>query len=325
MKLSISNYLFLSQYFPLPLSALKPIEESISHPFHNIGELNAQAINKELKKLTKMQNVVIRDISKKAVNASNLIKESILEKITTNLEEWKAMGIITVPFFSKKYPIKLRNIKNPPKVLFARGEFNLITRKAFSIVGTRNPTEYGKKMAFKIGYCLAEMGFTVINGFAKGVDIEAIKGGLKAGGNIVGVFGSGLLNPYPKENIVKYNEILKNYKGLFISERLPEKSITKSSLAIRNRISSALSLGNIFIEGKRTSGTKWQLKYGKEQDKPIIVLKPKQHIEETELPRDIIKAEPKAYIIENIEDIEKIIESLTKIKNPRNPSITDYL
>jgi len=180
-------------------------------------------------------------------------------------------------------------------------------------------------MAFKIGYRFAKNGFVIVNGFAKGIDIESIKGGLEAGGKVIGVLGSGILKPYPKENSDMFNKILKNNKGFFISEQLPNKNVVKSSLATRNRISSALSLGNIFIEGSIKSGTKWQLKFGKEQNKPIIVLKPKEISKETELPRKIIKSEKDVFIIEKIDDVDHLAKSLIKSKKNKTTSIKDFI
>ena len=325
MNLSIQNYLFLSRYVYLPLHALKKIENEPSHPFHNINELKIQDIQNELISFFKRKNYSIQKISKKAKKVCNLIDSSIFDKITENLEEWKDLGIKVVSFFDEKYPISLKNIKDPPQILFLKGKNSIDSIKSISIVGTRNPTEYGKEMAFKIGQRFAEKGFLIINGFANGVDIEAIKGGLKAGGKIIGVFGSGLLKPYPKENIPLFNEILMKNKGIFISEQLPDKNVIKSSLATRNRISSALSLGSVFIEGSKKSGTKWQLNYAKEQSKSIIVLKPNKILEQTELPRYIIKSEKGVKIIEKIDDVNIIAETIIKSNNSKNTSINDFL
>ena len=325
MNLTTQTYLFLSHYLPLPLSALKIIEENPSHPFHKINELKKQEIQDVLIDINKRKNIIIRNIAEKAKKAYDLIKTSIFDKISLKLIEWKHNGIKILTYFDKRFPIKLKDIKNPPKLLFIKGNNDIESKKAISIVGTRNPSKYGKTMAFKIGYRFAEKGFVIINGFAKGIDIEAIKGGLEAGGKIIGVLGSGLLKPYPKENITIFNEILRESKGLFISEQLPDKNVIKSSLATRNRISSALSLGNIFIEGGKNSGAMWQLKYGKEQCKPIIVLKPKDYLKKTELPRLILESEKEVFIIEKIEDIDQISESLTRSKNPKNTYISDFL
>lgn len=325
MNLTTQTYLFLSHYLPLPLSALKIIEENPSHPFHRINKLKKQEIQDVLIDINKRKNIIIRNTAEKAKKAYDLIKTSIFDKIPQKLIEWEQLGINILTYFDKRFPIKLKDIKNPPKLLFIKGNNEIESKKAISIVGTRNPSKYGKTMAFKIGYRFAEKGFVIINGFAKGIDIEAIKGGLEAGGKIIGVLGSGLLKPYPKENFTIFNEILRERKGIFISEQLPDKNVIKSSLASRNRISSALSLGNIFIEGSKNSGTTWQLKYGKEQGKPIIVLRPKDYLKKTELTRLILESEKEAFIIEKIEDIDQISECLTKSKNPKNTFINDFL
>ena len=325
MKLSILNYLFLSRYMYLPLDILKIIENDPSHPFHNINELKIKNIQNELIKLYRNKNTSISKISKKSKIAFELLESSIFGKLTENLENWKDLGIKLVTFFDRKYPKNLKSIKNPPQILFMKGENNIDSIKAISIVGTRKPTEYGKKMAFEIGQRFSQKGFVIINGFAAGVDIEAIKGGLDAGGRVIGIFGSGLLKPYPKENVNLFNEILKENKGLFISEQLPDKNVIKSSLATRNRISSALSLGSVFIEGSKKSGTRWQLKYAKEQGKSIIVLKPHQSLEQSELPKYIIKTEKEAKIIENIEDVDIIARTITKSKNSKKTSINNFL
>ena len=201
MNLDSHKYVFLSHYIPLPLSVLKIIEEIPSHPFYDIKKLNKKEIEIELRNLGNRRGVTIRDIPKKVIKIENLLQNSILDKIISSLKKWKELGISVIPYFDDKYPLKLKTIKNPPKILFTRGNYDLLSKDAISIVGTRNPTAYGRSMAFKIGYRFTELEFAVINGFAKGVDIETIKGSLKAGGDVIGVLGSGLLKPYPKENV----------------------------------------------------------------------------------------------------------------------------
>ena len=318
MGLTLSNYLFLSKYIPLPLSAIKIIEKNKSHPFQEINKLNKKEILKQLKLLNRQSNVSIRKIAEKSLKIKELLKQNIFEKIQENIKKWNESGIKIVTYFDNDYPISLKDIKNPPKVIFIKGNFNFDYEKAVSIIGTRDPTEYGSYMAKKIGYQFAKLGFTVINGFARGIDTIAMKGTLEAGGSVIGVLGCGLLNPYPKENTKLFHEVIEKNKGVFISEKLPEKPITKSNLATRNRISSALSIGNIFIEGGKNSGIKWQLKYSKEQGKPIIVLKPKEDHEQTYMPNFIIKNEKNPYIIEKIDDIKNIADAIQNIEYNQN-------
>ena len=320
MNLSFQNYLFLSHCIPLPLSVLKIIEETPSHPFHDIKNLNKQDIESELRSFGNRKRVSIRDILKKVDNIENLLKTSIFDKITSSLEKWKELEIAFIPYFDDKFPLKLKTIKNPPKTLFTIGLSNFDYSKSISIIGTRKPTAYGAQMAENIGLEFTKCGFTIVNGFAKGVDTLAMKGCLNAGGNVIGVLASGLLNPYPKENVEFFHEIINKEKGFFLSEHLPNDPVKKATLATRNRISSALSIGNVFVEGSAKSGIRYQLKYGKEQKKPIVVLKPKENNPNSAIPNQIISEENQCFIIESIDDIPLIAKKLLEINKKKEKS-----
>ena len=317
MNLTTQTYLFLSHYLPLPLSALNIIEENPSHPFHKINELKKQEILDILIDINKRKNIIIRNPAEKANKAYDLVKTSIFDKIISNLEKWKELGITIIPYFDDKFPLKLKTIKNPPKTIFTIGLSNFDYSKSISIIGTRKPTAYGAQMAETIGLEFTKRGFTIVNGFANGVDTLAMKGCLKAGGKVIGVLGSGLLNPYPKENVELFHEIINKGKGFFLSEHLPNDPVKKSTLATRNRISSALSIGNVFIEGSAKSGIRYQLKYGKEQKKPIVVLKPKEDNPNATIPNQIITEEKNCFIIESIDDIPPIAEKLIEINKKK--------
>ena len=129
-----------------------------------------------------------------------------------------------------------------------------------------------------------------------------------------------MLNPYPKENVELFHEIINKEKGFFLSEHLPNVPVKKSTLATRNRISSAFSIGNVFIEGSAKSGIRYQLKYGKEQKKPIVVLKPKEDYPNAIIPNKIIKEEKHCFIIESIADILLIAEKLIEINKKKENS-----
>lgn len=317
MNLTTQTYLLLSHYLPLPLSALKIIEENPSHPFHKINELKKQEILDILIDINKRKNIIIRNPAEKANKAYDLVKNSISDKIISNLEKWKELGITIIPYFDDKFPLKLKTIKNPPKTIFTIGLSNFDYSKSISIIGTRKPTAYGAQMAETIGLEFTKRGFTIVNGFANGVDTLAMKGCLKAGGKVIGVLGSGLLNPYPKENVELFHEIINKGKGFFLSEHLPNDPVKKSTLATRNRISSALSIGNVFIEGSAKSGIRYQLKYAKEQNKPIVVLKPKEDNPNAAIPNQIITEEKNCYIIESIDDIPPITKKLIEINKKK--------
>lgn len=323
MNLSLENYIILSYYLRLPLPAIKYIDKRKIHPFHNIEKLNEVEIIQELKKLNRLPFTKIKVLKPENVEIKNLIPEGIFSKIIEDINIWKDKKINISTFLDNiNYPPMLKVIKNPPRAIFYRGEFEPIDKeKTIAIIGTRKPTAYGFSMAKKIGKRFAELNFTIVNGFAKGVDIQALNGSLEIGGRVIGVLGSGILNPYPRENIEILEDIIKNHKGVILSEVLPEAPVTKAGLVTRNRISSALSLGNVFIEGDEKSGIRHQLRYGKQQGKPIIVLKPKDKNSRTAfIPNQIIKNEKNVVIIEKIEDVDKIAEKIINLSDSKKQS-----
>ncbi|MFX0073312.1 MAG: DNA-processing protein DprA [Candidatus Hermodarchaeota archaeon] len=325
MNLALSKYVFFSNYVNLPLSAIKYIINNENSPFHNINELNRQEIETELSFLNKQPKIILRGIKEKAKKIKNLLQENYIELIAEKIKYWKDLGIKILTYFNDDYPKRLKLIKNPPKIIFYKGIFKFSYEKAISIVGTREPSNYGANFSREMGKRFAELGFTIINGFAKGIDIEAIKGCLDADGRVIGVLGSGLLKPYPKENLELFDEIIDKERGIFISEQLPDTSITKSNLALRNRISSGMSLGNVFVEGGINSGARWQLKYGIEQKKNIITVEhPEKKIEQAELPNHIIRNKMYDYLINNIEDIEIIVNSILKKSKNTQKSLCDF-
>jgi DNA processing protein len=111
-----------------------------------------------------------------------------------------------------------------------------------------------------------------VSGFARGIDTIAIESALNEGGRAIGVIASGILNLYPKENQHLVKNLIEN--GAILSERFPLKNVTKKALQIRNRITSGLGLGNIFVEGTQYSGTRYQFNFGEEQDKPAFAVEP---------------------------------------------------
>lgn len=250
-------------------------------------------------------------------NVRNLLDSDIFETIEMEIIKWEGQGIHIIPYFDKSYPIKLQMIKNPPKTLFTRGLSNFDYSKSISIIGTRIPTAYRAQMAETIGLEFTKCVFTIINGFATGIDTLAMKGCLKVGGKLIGELGSGLLNPYPKENVELFHEVINKGKEIFLSEYLPNDPVKKSTLATRNRISSAFSIGNMFIEGSSKSGIRYQLKYGKEQKKPIVVLKPKEDNPNAATPNQIIKGKKNCFIIESIDEIPLIAEKLIEINKKK--------
>lgn len=182
-------------------------------------------------------------------------------------------GIDTILYCDEKYPELLRNIYNPPAVLYFKGNYDFSKNPLkISFVGTRKPTEYSMKIARAMSGAVARCGFDVVSGFAVGIDITTELAAVKAGGKTIAVLGSGINYNYPKDNM-KYRELIcKN--GGFLSEYPPEFSPTRYSFPPRNRIIAGISLGTAVIEAGAKSGSLITANYCNDQGKPLFVIPP---------------------------------------------------
>lgn len=116
--------------------------------------------------------------------------------------------IITIQ--DKKYPNKLKNMYDAPAILYVKGNTNILNDFSISIIGCRQCSEYGKKIAKEISFRLAQYNINIISGMAKGIDSYAHIGCLNAKGKTIAVLGNGLDRVYPRENVELYNEIIKS-------------------------------------------------------------------------------------------------------------------
>ena len=175
---------------------------------------------------------------------SQLLIGSEMEKVPEDVE------IIT--YFDQAYPQQLREIYDPPPVLYIRGDFSFDHSTSISIVGSRSFSDYGRSTAEMFAYQLASWGFTVISGGARGIDSIAHRAALDAGGKTIAVMGSGLDVIFPAENDKLFRRI--GEKGALITEfpmgTIPEKY----NFPARNRIIAALSRGTLVIEAPEKSG-----------------------------------------------------------------------
>jgi DNA processing protein len=185
--------------------------------------------------------------------------------------EWKKWDIKTIE--KKDFPEHLREIRNCPKRLFYRGNWdNKIFSKSLAMVGSRKMSQYGQEVVAKFMPELVANKITIISGFMYGIDTESHQKCLEFGGKTVAVLGGGLNVLTPPENCNLYNEILEK-GGLVISEYETDFQPTRWSFPQRNRIVSGLSsLGVLVVEAELKSGSLITAKFGREQNKKIYVI-----------------------------------------------------
>ena len=162
-------------------------------------------------------------------------------------------GVIT--FVDLNYPSHLKNIYKPPIVLYYYGDISLLENplRNVSMVGSREYTEYGEKMAVEIATGLAKKGYNIVSGLARGIDGISHRSAIKAGGKTIAVLGGGIDTCYPSENQDLCDEIKKNH--LLISEYPGTTPPTVSSFPIRNRIIAGLSKSLVVVEAGEHSGS----------------------------------------------------------------------
>lgn len=169
------------------------------------------------------------------------------------------------------FPDKLKNIKNSPERIYAKGNINLLYEKNFAIVGTRRITEYGENNCRFFAKELALRDIPIVSGMALGTDSIAHRTCLENEGKTIAVMGSGFNNIFPKSNLKLYENIINN-DGLVITEFENEEKPLKENFPKRNRIVTAISEGILVIEAGYRSGTSITVKNAKIQGKNVFAL-----------------------------------------------------
>lgn len=203
-------------------------------------------------------------------NIDSLIKADI-SKAYKIIDKCKDLGYTVITIENPKYPIKLKNISNPPAVLYVKGDLPAMDKKlCISIVGTRSSTAYGNKISFELGYKLAKAGAIVVSGAAVGIDCLSQKGALQAFGKTVAVLGCGINFKYLMTNKSLRDNIAKN--GALISEYPPDYHPAPWTFPMRNRIISGLCDGTIIIEAGEKSGSLITANLALEQNRDLFAV-----------------------------------------------------
>jgi DNA processing protein len=180
---------------------------------------------------------------------------SSLARAEKELRRAQQAGVALVSWADPRYPPLLRQIYDPPPVLYVRGEPALLARHQVAIVGTRRPTPYGVQMAERLGRELAERGLVITSGMARGIDTLAHRGALAAPqGATVAVLGCGIDIVYPKENQKLYDQIAGG-RGALVSELPLGAPPMPQNFPVRNRLIAGLALGVVVVEGAQHSGS----------------------------------------------------------------------
>ncbi|MBE6984900.1 MAG: DNA-protecting protein DprA [Ruminococcaceae bacterium] len=190
------------------------------------------------------------------------------DKILSSCDDF---GVSVLTYADPLYPKRLRNISDPPTVLYYRGKLtNLDDEVPIAIIGTRQCSTYGLLHAKQFSKLIANSGGIVVSGGARGIDTMAIKGGLDSSMPVICVIGTAIDNYYPKENIWLFREVERH--GCVISEYPPGAKTYRSSFPQRNRIISGLSVGALVIEAPKGSGALITASHALEQGRDVYTI-----------------------------------------------------
>lgn len=274
-----------------------------------IGPLKILSLYSKLQSFENIFNANIRTLVKiEGINntlASKIIaqkknKELFREKLEAQLERLSRVNGNIMTFWDTDYPFLLKNIYYPPIILYTIGKFNEKDKFSIAIVGTRNPTLYGKLTAEKFSTELVDKSITIVSGLARGIDSVAHSTAIKTGGRTIAVIGSGLDVIYPPENKKLFGEICET--GMIISEYELGAKPDAQNFPKRNRIISGLSLGSLIIETKLNGGAMQTAAYAIDQNREVFAVPGNINTPQAEGPNTLIQRN-EAKLVTSADDI----------------------
>jgi DNA processing protein len=217
-----------------------------------------------------------------------------------------------------EYPELLRQIYDPPIVLYVKGQLQPRDKNAVAMVGSRMTTHYGIEIARKLAYQLAYLGVTVVSGGARGIDSAAHQGALSGKGRTIAVLGTGINLVFPSENAELYERIVAN--GALITQFPFNRPGDKQTFPIRNRIVAGMTLGTVVVEANLTSGALITANFANEYGRQVFAVPGRIDSPRSKGCHDLIKKGAK--LCEGAEDILSEFEYLFPASN-RPPSVAD--
>jgi DNA processing protein len=202
--------------------------------------------------------------------AQSISSGCAFDDAVTQQQKLTETGAVVIPLSDPRYPARLKEIFDPPPLLFARGRVTLLGELTLGIVGTRRPTAYGIAAATRLAKDLGGAGLAIASGMARGIDTAAHRAVLEAGGGTLAVFGCGVDEIYPAENRKLAEQIARD--GLILSEFPMATPPYPQNFPIRNRIIAGISVGVLVVEGGEYSGSAITAKLAAEQNREVFAV-----------------------------------------------------
>lgn len=272
----------------------------------------------------------IKELFSKGISTEEILsflgleKDRLLALRKRAEEEYKRsidLNIELVPLPSDKYPTLLKEIPDPPAILYVLGEKVWLNGNFISVVGTRKPTRYGITATRRIVSRLVENGIGVVSGFAYGIDTVAHTEALNGGGYTIGVLGTGVDVVYPKVNKALRRDIIESKRGCFISEFPIGDKPESWHFPRRNRIISGLTQITLVVEASLKSGAMITAGYALEQGREVFAVPGNIDSENSQGTNQLIKEGAK--LIASGDDILEEFNVIPRVTAVRLPELTE--
>lgn len=213
-------------------------------------------------------------------------------------------GVKLTTVLDDAYPSNLREVYDRPPFLWIRGELRSGDERSIAVVGTRQASETGLRTARELAGGLADRGFTVLSGLARGIDTAAHEATLEAGGRTIAVLGAGINQPiYPAENAGLAEQI--TGQGAVVSQFWPEAPPTRKTFPMRNAVMSGLALGTLVVEASHTSGARMQARMALEHSKRLFLVR--SLVEERDWTHRFVD-HPATTVVESAADVVAVLD-----------------
>ncbi len=242
--------------------------------------------------------------------------------LDAELRRIEQYGCTILTLDDPEYPPLLREIYDPPIVLYVRGRLNERDRNSIALVGSRQTTSYGTEVARRLGYQLAYLGISVVSGGARGIDTAAHHGALAAKGRTLCVLGTGINQVFPPENAELFQRIAD--QGAVLTQFPFNRPADKQSFPIRNRIVAGMTLGTVVVEANLASGALITARFATDYNRQVFAVPGRIDSPRSKGCHDLLKNGAK--LCEGPEDILGEFEYLfPRTNRPASPAETGEL
>ena len=235
-------------------------------------------------------------------------EEAAREEAAVMWAQWASSGDFDViSVLDGDYPVALKAIHQMPPLLFTRGQMRPV-ELAVSVVGSRDATAEGIRIAENVARGLVERGIAVLSGLAAGIDTAAHRAAIDAGGRPIGVIGTGILRIYPAANRALHREVAS--AGVLLSQFLPDAPPQKHSFPMRNATMSGLGIASVIVEAGEHSGARIQARVAVEHGRPVILTE--LVVQRTEWGRSL-RDRPGVFVAASTTEVMRIVDRIVEL------------